>query len=94
MPGVAATKCPICNKGTLRSRRGNYPFVESGLPVDVALVDIEIRRCSSHQCGEVFPMIPSILPLYRATISALRKQRLRAPLRMRYDGDRWKAVLD
>jgi putative zinc finger/helix-turn-helix YgiT family protein len=67
-------KCPVCNKGTLTSRREDYKYSESGLP-DVVLVHIEVRRCRNPSCREVMPVIPAVTVLHREMAFALARQR-------------------
>ena len=66
-------KCPMCNKGKLRTERKDYPFLESGLD-NVVLVGLEVRTCNNPECGEELPVIPKLSELHRVIAHTLARQ--------------------
>jgi putative zinc finger/helix-turn-helix YgiT family protein len=67
-------KCPICNKGVLKTRREDYLYTECGLQ-NIVLEDIEVDYCSNPKCGEVMPTIPRILALHSQLALHIARQK-------------------
>ncbi|HXH83543.1 MAG TPA: type II TA system antitoxin MqsA family protein [Candidatus Tectomicrobia bacterium] len=67
--------------GKMRTRRENYRYEASGLPV--TLKHVEVSRCEA--CGEIEVAIPAIDMLHRVMAGALIRKRQRlAPAEIRF----------
>lgn len=62
-------KCPICG-GWLRTSKGNYKYVESGLD-NVMLIGIPIHKCTNKDCGDVMPELKQVEMLHALIAEAL-----------------------
>ena len=67
-------KCRTCGEAELESKVETYRYSESGLP-NVALVGVEVRRCSA--CGHHELVLPRVAELHRAIAHALILKRAR-----------------
>ena len=67
-------KCRTCREAEMVSTIETYRYRESGLP-NVALVGVEVRRCSA--CGHHELVLPRVTELHRAIAHALIRKRAR-----------------
>lgn len=75
-------KCQSCGKDTMKAKRENWLYDDSGLP-GITLLGVEVRRCTA--CGETELVLPRVEDLHSAiAVSVIEKPERLTPAETKY----------